>query len=39
MLAIYVAVIEKKIDPYDKADVIDIEPTIDNFVETVKVSR
>ncbi|XP_069125629.1 polycystin-1-like [Argopecten irradians] len=35
-MALYIAGIEKKVDPYDENDVIDIEPIIDNAVETVK---
>ncbi|XP_033754437.1 LOW QUALITY PROTEIN: polycystin-1-like [Pecten maximus] len=37
-MALYIAGVEKKVDPYDENDVIDIEPVIDNAVETVKVS-
>ncbi|XP_060076676.1 polycystin-1-like [Ylistrum balloti] len=35
-MALYIAGIEKKVDPYDENDVIDIEPIVDNAVETVK---
>jgi len=38
-IALWLSAVEKKPNPYDEDDVIDIEPTTDNSVEHIKVSN